>query len=105
MSGLYASCSIIRGMREFVAFALAVHRLTRLVVSDTITEPLRDRILAKKPPEPTSWTFALTCPWCASIWTGAGLAAFRALVPKKISEPVIFALAASSVTGAIEERL
>lgn len=105
MSGLHASCSIIRGMREFVAFALAVHRLTRLVVSDTITEPLRTRILDKKPPEPTSWTFALTCAWCASLWAGAGLATFWAFTPKKVSEPVIFALAASSITGAIEERL
>ena len=36
--------------------ALFVYRLTRLVVSDTITEPLRNRLLARWPSDDTEFT-------------------------------------------------
>lgn len=36
--------------------ALAVHRLTRLVVSDTITEPFRNRVLSRWPSDDSVFT-------------------------------------------------
>lgn len=64
-----------------VVTALAVFRLTRLVTSDTITEPLRARVLNG----PTTYSRAqrkpsaarvrlydfITCAWCVSMWIAA----------------------------------
>lgn len=84
--------------------ALATHRLTRLVLSDKITEPARDKIFEKFDPASSQLGYLLTCPWCASIWIGAGVAAFRTVAPSAW-RPIALMLAASSVTGIIEERL
>lgn len=41
--------------------ALAVYRLTLLVTSDAVTEPLRERS--------SGWLGELlSCPWCSSMW-------------------------------------
>lgn len=40
----------------FFIVALAVHRLTRLIVSDTITEPLRNRVLSRWPSDDAVFT-------------------------------------------------
>jgi hypothetical protein len=53
-------------------YVLAVARLTGLVVTDTITEGLRDRLIGWLDDRPqTLGSFVATliqCPWCASIW-------------------------------------
>lgn len=53
-------------------YFLAVARVTGLVVSDSITEPVRDWILARLDPRPATagaWFAELiTCPWCAGMW-------------------------------------
>ncbi len=90
-------------MITFLKDALATYRLTRLVVDDVITAPIREQIFEKHPPHDRSWSYALTCPWCASIWIGLGVAASRALVPK-VWDPVASGLAASAVAGIISER-
>ncbi|MEW1679158.1 DUF1360 domain-containing protein [Streptomyces noursei] len=60
----------------------ATARITRLLGRDTITYPLRDAIARKatpqnegdKPPGLWSWINDLIgCPWCVSIWVGAGV--------------------------------
>lgn len=55
-----------------LVYALAVARVTGLVVADTITEPLRDRIIAHLDDRPHTLGNAIatliTCPWCSSIW-------------------------------------
>lgn len=52
--------------------ALAVARVTGLVVSDAITEPLRDRVLVwldDRPATLGNWLATLIqCPWCAGMW-------------------------------------
>ena len=47
----------------FVIITLAAARVTRLVTTDSITEPLRERL--------TRWPLAyelVTCPWCIGFW-------------------------------------
>lgn len=83
--------------------ALAVYRLTKLVIDDEITSDLRDKVFEKFPPESTKIGYLFTCPWCVSIWIAAGL-----LVGKKIAptaqENLSWVMAASAVTGLLEER-
>lgn len=55
--------------------SLATARLTQLVVDDTITEPVRDKIHERPGDEP--WSNVLdeivNCHACTSIWSGAGI--------------------------------
>lgn len=84
--------------------ALATHRLVKLVTDDVITAPLREKIFEKYPPQEDSWSYALTCPWCAGIWIAAGVVAARRLLPKAWA-PVAELLALSSAAGVIQEKL
>jgi hypothetical protein len=58
-----------------VIFALAFMRVIGLITADTITEPIRDRVLEWLDDAPGSigqWlSYLITCPWCASVWVGA----------------------------------
>ena len=58
-----------------VVYALAVARVTGLVVADTITEPARDRLIGWLDDRPRTLGSAIatliTCPWCASVWIAA----------------------------------
>jgi uncharacterized protein DUF1360 len=60
---------------QLLVYALAVARVTGLVYADTITEPLRDWLLAWLDDRPaTLGSFVaslIQCPWCVSIWLGA----------------------------------
>lgn len=60
-----------------VTYALAIARLTGLITQDTLTEPLRDRLIGWLDDRPATLGSALakliTCPWCAGMW--ASLAA------------------------------
>lgn len=90
----------------FVVVALAVYRITRLVVSDTLTEPLRERTTYKlREIGFSGWLKdLLDCPWCASIWLGAGATVMVFCWPRVtfwLSVP--FALAA--ITGLISKNL
>jgi len=90
-------------MRNLLVDVLAGHRLTRLVTEDTITSPIRQKIFAKHPPTEDAWSYALTCPWCSSVYIGFGIAALRRFYPQ-VWNPVAEALAISSAAGLITER-
>lgn len=90
-------------MRDFFVDALATFRLTRLLTEDVITSPVREKILKKYPPTEESWSYALTCPWCASVWAGLGVMAARRMFPAGW-DAVATGLAASAVTGLVSER-
>jgi hypothetical protein len=66
--------------------ALAVARLTRLLITDEITDPVRTRIAgwaegtAERRAHPQIG-YLVTCPWCVSIWTAAGWAGLAILAP------------------------
>lgn len=90
----------------WLVYALAVARLTGLVTVDTITEPVRDRIVVKLDDAPGSggeWlSYLITCPWCASVWISAVAApvAYNWGDSPWLLVPAL-ALAFSYVTGAL----
>lgn len=55
----------------FLLLALAVARVTRLVVSDKIGHPLRAWVLRRNGDQ-GKWTFAVHCPWCVGMWVAIG---------------------------------
>ena len=86
-----------------VIAALATYRLTRLVTTDRIMQPLRDRITSP-------WLRYLTdCDWCLSIWFAPGPAVAVVLWPDNRAVIVVLvALALSAVTGLLalwEQRI
>ena len=58
-----------------IVYALAFIRIIGLITADTITEPIRDRIVVRLDDTEGSlgsWlSYLITCPWCASVWVGA----------------------------------
>ena len=53
-----------------VLLALASARLTTLITTDTILNPLREKIWNKYPPElqKANIGYLITCPHCTSVW-------------------------------------
>lgn len=60
--------------------AAATYRLTRLAVEDEITSPLRERIRDAAPDGRLA--YFVTCPWCVSLWVGAGWALLTVAAPE-----------------------
>ena len=89
---------------SFAKDALAVYRITRLVIQDEIAADLRDKVFEKFNPAETKIGYLLTCPWCVSVWAGLGVVAARRFAPQ-LWDDLSTALAASAVSGLIEERL
>jgi hypothetical protein len=81
---------------------LATARLTRLVTTDSITDPARAWLHDHTPP----WvTYLVHCPWCVSVWLGAGVAAATYNWPRTWPVQIaLVGLTASYVTGRLEER-
>lgn len=70
----------------------ATVRLTRLIVADTIMEPIRRRL--------HGWLgYLAECPWCASVWVGGGVFAAAHFAPDTPVLAVSGALTASLVAG------
>lgn len=89
---------------DAVIGALAAHRLTRLAIQDVITAKPRNAVLEKYPPTQDSWSYLLTCPWCASIWAGLVVTALQGK-GGPIGRGLVYTLALSSAVGIAEERL
>lgn len=49
----------------------ATWRITRLVVEDEITRPMREAV-AERWPE-SKLAYLVTCPYCVSVWAGAAV--------------------------------
>lgn len=96
--------------------SLAVARITRLVVADTITAPVRERLTGRRPgvtrdiggerlmvaARPRVALF-LTCPWCVSPYVATGVVMAQALIPQACL--YVTAVAAFSlIAGLIAER-
>jgi hypothetical protein len=76
---------------------LAVYRLTRLVVADSISEPTRKRVWRRF--GTASWLGKLVnCEWCASIWIAAPMTYWLFHSPTTYSPAAAF-LAASAAAG------
>lgn len=91
-----ARLSALRQPTALAVGALAVHRLTRLVVEDEVTRPWRERVEQTDPEGRLA--YFVTCPWCVSMWIGAGWAALTVAAPA-VAAPLGAALAWSSATG------
>jgi hypothetical protein len=90
---------------QLLVYALAVARVTGLIVADSITEPARDALLGwldDRPATLGSFVAALIqCPWCAGMWVSlvaAPLVWFWGDSPVMLIPAL--ALAFSQVTGA-----
>jgi hypothetical protein len=85
----------------------AVFRLTRLVCTDQITAPARQRVLrwAAQRGERQDTLIAdfLACPWCVSPWLAAGVVALAYYVPQGWTY-VAYVLTCSAVAGIVAER-
>jgi hypothetical protein len=75
--------------------ALAVYRLTRLLVEDEVTRPVRERLAENAEGR---LAYFVTCPWCVSVWVGAAWVGFTAAAPA-VAAPVGAAFAWSAVAG------
>jgi hypothetical protein len=89
-----------------VVFALAVARVTGLIVSDAITEPARDRLIGWLDDRPATLGSHIAdlvqCPWCVGMWVSllaAPLVWFWGDSPVMLVPAI--ALAFSQVTGMI----
>lgn len=81
--------------------AFATARITRLVTADVLTERPRDAVI--------NWltfrghgmvAYLLSCPWCASMYVGAGAAgAWYAWGDSRVFAACCAALAFSHITG------
>ena len=83
-------------MIDFLILALAVHRLTRLVTTDMVTERIREKIWSKYPPHKGGIGYLITCTWCSSIW----VASLVFSMYKISTEPVIFVCSILSLSSA-----
>lgn len=83
--------------------ALAAQRLTRLMVEDVITEPLRDKWWSYFPAEERHGPgFVPTCPHCSGIYAAFAITATHAK-PLRFLRPVVYALALASVPSLVAD--
>lgn len=80
----------------------ATQRLSKLIVDDFITQPVRDFIWKRFDPFETKIGYLIRCHWCTSIWSATVLTALHQVSPKT-SEAVNLILTASLVTGYLEQ--
>lgn len=95
---------LTHGFWFLIVDALAVYRLAILITQDAITARFRDLLTGRAPlvKRPRVAVF-ITCPWCVSIWIGAGVVVLTRLWPDGW-QYVALALALSGVTGFLAER-
>lgn len=89
-------------MIDLLTDALACFRLTRILTTDRIAQPVRDWAKDHESRE-SGVGYLVTCDWCTSIHLGVAVVLARRFAPK-VWRPVAQALAFSAVTGLIAEH-
>ncbi|TWG96358.1 uncharacterized protein DUF1360 [Nocardioides sp. J9] len=90
---------------DLLVDGLATYRLMRLVRDDRVAEPLRSTVHERYGDvEDSKVAYLLQCPWCLSIWFGAGLALLRHRWPRA-ADLLSRTLALSAMTGLAAEHL
>ena len=84
---------------DFAVDALAVARITRLVVDDEILDDFRNRVFERFHPQQSKIGYFLTCHACTSVWAAALVSS--GLLPKQVR----YMLALSELTVAVRESL
>jgi len=88
---------------SLVLVTLASARITRLIVSDTITAPARAWVVGKLGAD-SRLVYLVHCSWCSSIYVGAGVASTTVFGPGWV-QWIWLALTASYVTGWLDSRM
>ena len=88
----------LRELITLIVDIVAVYRLTKLAIDDEIFSDVREKVFEKFPPETTKIGYLFTCPWCMSIWMGAGVFALRKASPE-LADYVSAVLAACAASG------
>ena len=89
---------------DLVILILAVHRLTRLIVEDTITERLREKIWKKSPAYENGIGYLVTCWWCVSLWVSTPVYVLYMIAPD-VAILVFGAFALSSAASLINRAV
>ncbi len=93
-------------IEPFVVDALAVYRITRLVVDDVILDAPRERMFGwldgRSSARPSKVAELLDCSWCVAVWVAFGVVGLRGVLPRAWA-PVARGLALSAVAGLISE--
>lgn len=87
-----------------IILALCTYRLTRLIIQDTITYPIRNWIWNKFPPETNRFGYLFTCPWCMSMWV-ASLTVLGYTIAPTVTTLLALIPALSAVAALITARL
>lgn len=82
--------------------ALAVARVTRLVVLDEITVGFRSWVI-RRFGDDHKLTYLVHCPWCVSIWVGIPMVALAVTVPNKLVMGIMLWLAISYIVGLLAQ--
>lgn len=84
---------------EFAVNFAASKRLTRLVVEDEITRPIRESHAITKHEK---LSYLLNCPYCVSVYTGLGVALSSIVFPKA-SKFLRYGLALSEIQCSLKD--
>lgn len=83
-----------------IVLMFAVARVTRLIVDDKISLPLRQWVLAKSGED--GWFFYLvSCPWCMGVWVSAGMTAVTFLWDSRVWSALLVFLAVAQLASAL----
>lgn len=89
-------------LSEFIIDVLATYRGTRLIVEDEIMEPVREKIWEKHSVSDSKLGYAISCPFCTSVWVGGAISVAKLAAPK-LSRPLRYGLALSAMTCLYED--
>jgi hypothetical protein len=85
--------------------ALAVYRLTRLLLNDGIVDRPREAALARlRRRNNLKLVELIECPWCTGFWAAAGVVLTRRTAPR-LWEPISSVLAFSAAAGLLASRV
>lgn len=81
---------------HLLILALAAYRITRLIIEDAITEPIRERIWKRYQPNGINLGYWITCYWCAGFAVSVFMILFYWFFPiAAIVFAAIFAISAA----------
>lgn len=87
-----------------LVYALAAHRLTRLITHDSLppVKKLRDHVLDRWGHNP--WSELADCPWCMGFWVATGTTILASTPAEAAYRWIAVPLAMATVIGIIANR-